>query len=406
MIRYYTYYSCGGYKDLYIGSDTDQIDASYFIPLLNVWKKSDKPGMEGKVAKAESVQNVKLITSTDNAGFPSECNLMFSHGGYNAIYRTLKDGKTCLCIRDISNNSKDEEGRDIPFNFLFIADGYESIKKLDAFALLFLTKGHHIKSQIAYAISYDPVINGVKFDLSKLNELLVSDSDISLDQLNHKQESIDFIVIDSRKQISTALSEQGIKGNMVNAMFDSDGLFDGALAYYNVIPYNKDPQTAANSQIYEEENIITAEVLVENSLNQHIQTDIDKSSIAKEESKQETLEVKLSQRTSDEDSQNINCSDLKQAIESSAFILQEALSSLVSKVDIESLHDTLNKLSRENQENIKNILDTIRERNESQNNLPVTVQNENPLAQLRRINNLLFALLILIVGIALGALIF
>lgn len=39
MIRYYTYYSCGGYKDLYIGADTDLVDARYFVPLLNVWKK-------------------------------------------------------------------------------------------------------------------------------------------------------------------------------------------------------------------------------------------------------------------------------------------------------------------------------------------------------------------------------
>ena len=53
MIRYYTYYSCGGYKDLFIGSDVDQADASYFIPLLNVWKKSDKPGMAEKIKRAE-----------------------------------------------------------------------------------------------------------------------------------------------------------------------------------------------------------------------------------------------------------------------------------------------------------------------------------------------------------------
>ena len=39
MIRYFTYYSCGGYKDIYVGSDNDSSPASYFIPLLNDWKK-------------------------------------------------------------------------------------------------------------------------------------------------------------------------------------------------------------------------------------------------------------------------------------------------------------------------------------------------------------------------------
>ena len=74
MIRYYTYYSCGGYKDLFVGSDLDQADASYFIPLINVWKKSNKPEMAEKIARAEGVQHVKLITNTDSFGFPTECD--------------------------------------------------------------------------------------------------------------------------------------------------------------------------------------------------------------------------------------------------------------------------------------------------------------------------------------------
>ena len=303
MIRYYTYYSCGGYKDLYIGSDADQVDASYFIPLLNVWKKSDKPGMEEKVAKAESVQNVKIITSTDNAGFPSECNLMFSHGGYNAIYRTLKDGRTCLCIRDISNNSKDEEGRDTPFNFLFIADSDESIKRLDAVALHLLADEN--------TISYDSVINGLKFDLSKLNQLLIPNSDFYSDHLNHEHESIDFIVIGSRKQFSTALSEQRIKENMVKAMYDSGGLFYGTLAYHKDTSFDIGTQTIANNQIYEDENAGSNEGLVEDDIISPIETGIDKSSFAKEESEQETSEGEQDQSTSDDDSQYVNCSDLK-----------------------------------------------------------------------------------------------
>lgn len=254
MIRYYTYYSCGGYKDLYIGDDTDQVDARYFVPLLNVWKKSEKPEMTEKVARAGNVQHVKLITNTDNVGFPSECSLMFSHGGYNAIYRTLKDGRTCLCIRDISNNSKDEEGRDIPFNFLFLADGDDSIKKLDTLALHYLTNESQIKSMIADAISYEPFINGVKFDLYKLTKLFIPDSDSTLCNLNHKDESIDFIIIGSRKQYLTALSEQGIEEYMVNAMIDSAGIFYGAIAYHSK-PFIKIEEQAENeSKINDVEN--------------------------------------------------------------------------------------------------------------------------------------------------------
>ena len=34
MLRYYSYYSVGGYKDFYLGSNADQFDASYYLSLL------------------------------------------------------------------------------------------------------------------------------------------------------------------------------------------------------------------------------------------------------------------------------------------------------------------------------------------------------------------------------------
>lgn len=406
MIRYYTYYSYGGYKDLYIGSDTDYVDASYFIPLINVWKKSDKSGVTEKIARAERVQHVKIISKTDNAGFPSECNLMFSHGGYNAIYRTLKDGRTCLCIRDISNNLKDEEGRDIPFNFLFLADGDESINKLDAFALHYLSDEIKIKCMIADAISYDPIINGLKFDLSKLNETLIPEHDVPLKKLAHKDNSIDFLIIGSRKQYSSTLSEQGIKESMVNAMFDSDGLFYGALAYHKVIPLDQEAQTVVNNQINKIGIINTDDALIEENTIISMSADKKKSTITKDESEQVDAEVEHEHTTSDKDLENTNLSDLKQIVELSTLIIQKEISLLASKEDIENLHDVLNKLSSANQERAKNILDIIKKKMTDQSTLPVIVPVENPFTQLCKKNNLIYALLILIAGFVLGALVF
>ena len=57
-----------------------------------------------------------------------------------------------------------------------------------------------IKNAIADAISYDPVINGMKFDLTKLNLLFMPDSHTPLNNLDHKNDSIDFIIIGSRMQ--------------------------------------------------------------------------------------------------------------------------------------------------------------------------------------------------------------
>lgn len=413
MIRYYTYYSCGGYKDLFIGSDVDQTDASYFIPLLNVWKKSDKPRMAEKIARAERVQHVKLITKTDNIGLPSECNLMFSHGGYNAIYRTLRDGRTCFCIRDISNNARDEEGRDIPFNFLFLADSEDSINKLDALALHYLSEENKIKSVIADAISYDPVINGVKFDLAKLNLLFMPDPHTPINNLEHKNESIDFIIIGSRKQYATALSEQGIKGGMVNAMIDSSGIFHGAIAYHKDISVHEKDHPLISNQITNDENSSSDVNFTEdkeNDITSPAVTDIDKSSVGTKEDTQANpeanSEVEHEQKTFDEDLGNEKFSDLRQTIESSFLDLRNEIASLATKMDIDNLYEVLNKLACQNQENVKSVLNTIKEKESVQSALPVIVQNENPFTQLLNKKNLIISAIILIVGFILGALIF
>lgn len=245
MIKYYTYYSCGGYKDLYIGSDQDSSDASYFLPLLNIWKKnSDKPGNAEKIARAEAVQQVELITQSHSAGFPAECNRMFTHGGYSAIYRTLSDGRTCLCIRDIQDEAKDEEGRDIPFNFMFLADGEQSIEKLDGLALEYLSNAPEINASIADAISYDPILNGIKFDLSKLDALYHSENRGDV-KLLHQADIVDYLKIGSRPEIDIALKEQGLDRRRVASAWDADGQpIAGNIRYLTV----KDEQATEEEQ--------------------------------------------------------------------------------------------------------------------------------------------------------------
>lgn len=406
MIRYYTYYSCGGYKDLYIGADTDLVDARYFVPLLNVWKKSEKPEMAEKVARAGNVQHVKLITNTDNVGFPSECNLMFSHGGYNAIYRTLKDGRTCLCIRDITNNSKDEEGRDIPFNFLFLADGDDSINKLDTLALHYLTKEGQIKSMIADAISYNPFINGVKFDLSKITALFIHDSDDTLYKLDHRDESIDFMIIGSRHQYSTALSEQGIEKYMVNAMIDSAGIFDGAIAYHNK-PINKAKEQEANdNKINDVENSCNDVIPIADKVNQSIMTEKDEASFVNEETTQSSPEMEVGISACEGYLKTEEISDLKHAIDSSTRIICDALSSLATKKEVGNMQNILDNLSSTEQKNTNMILSTIKESSIPKNALLVIVPNEKSCSQLWNKNNIIISVIILIVGFILGALIF
>lgn len=228
MIRFYTYYSCGGYKDMYLGTDDNSSGYTYYLPLLPIWIKNNKPSDADKIAKVENLKKIGIITNDHSFDFPSECEIMFSHGGYKAIYKTLSNGQTCFCIHDILNGSKDEENRDIPFNFLVIAEGLESIKLLDNFANRFLLDSKLIELAIGSSIKYDYEVNGIRFDIGRLTELIHETVNDPVEFL-HKKGNVVYILIDSRKYANIALKEQNINDNQLCAAYDQQGLFYGAL---------------------------------------------------------------------------------------------------------------------------------------------------------------------------------
>ena len=236
------------------------------------------------------------------------------------------------------------------------------------------------------------------------------DSHTPLNNLDHKNDSIDFIIIGSRKQYAMALSEQGIKGNMVNAMIDPSGIFHGAIAYHKDIPVHKKEQPSISKQITADKNSCSDVNLVEDNLTLPAITDENKSSVVQKEDTQAAPETnsttKQEQKTCDEDLMIKKLSDLKQTIESRTIDIRNAIAPLATKTDIDNLHEVLNKLVSQNQEEVKKILNTINEREYVQSTLPVIAPNENPFTQVVNKNNLIISVLILIVGFILGALIF
>lgn len=406
MIKYFTYYSFGGYKDIYAGSDSDSADASYFIPLLNVWKKSDKPENVEKLAKAESVKQVELITKSNSAGFPTECNLMFSHGGYCAIYRTLSDGRTCLCIRDIPNGTKDEEGRDIPFNFMFLADSEESIDKLDFLALQYLATIKETNSLIASAITYDHIINGYKFDLAKLDSLFSSDFE-SQSNLKHRAFYVDYLLVGSRNQISLALKEQELDAKKVNAVFDSERLIYGGLEMVTEqsnLADNSDDLATVNSKgnrKFQKETRI-----VESGETEKLESNQD----VEHEKSVSVKHSELTNKSEDISTERSVVEEIKEEtvahnMELKCQEIEQRLSCLASKDDIESLKSLINKLLREsnyNHDKIQSTLETLQRSTE----LPSIVSAQNDIPNLFKNRTYLIAIGCLIVGVVLGALIF
>ena len=395
MIRYYTYYSCGGYKDIYIGSDQDSSEVSYFIPLLNVWKKNNKPENADKIARAESVQHVELISKSNSAGFPSECTLMFSHGGYKAILRTLRDGRQCLSIRDIANGAKDEEGRDIPFNFLFLADGLDSIDQLDALAISYLTKSNEIDGLISSAISYDPVINGVRFDLEKLNQLLIKQQGLS-NKLSHKAGVVDYLKIGSRNQYKLSFTEQALEADNVNSLWDDNGLFYGNIAYAAESPELVDEEDSTH-----ERNQVKTESL-------HI-TDVPPEAESKD-LESNNIDVQISDNPMEKEDnfpdnfqkdEPLSKSDMGSLIHQ----LEKRISSLATSESIDNLQALLKRISNESNSILSKIQEQLNESAESPVTHPITlIDRPNEHALLNK--PIIIAVGCLIVGFILGALIF
>lgn len=223
MIRYYTYYNCGGYKDIYIGADTDSEDAHYFIPLLPVWLKNNKPGDKVKIERAQSVAHVGLISQTDRYGFPKECIRFFSHGGYKALFRMLSTGEMCLGIREIVAKNTSLGDQSYPFNMLLIADTPESIQKLGAFAYQYLKDANNIEDSFCKVISYDPVVNGIKFDTHSLNEIVNNSSPLDF-ECSPEPLDVTYLKLASRKDFKLSLQEQNIKAENIKEIYDSTGL--------------------------------------------------------------------------------------------------------------------------------------------------------------------------------------
>lgn len=223
MIRVYGFYSCGGYKDMYLGSNECCDRPTYYLPLLPVMKERRKNEDLPKIEQQEKLEQIRLVTCGDNMGFPEECDAMFSHGGYVAMYRMLSDGSTCLAMRDIPSQEVDEVGRNIPFNLLLIATDEEGIAQLDQMAVFVKDCYLEWRDFATSLFSYDPIVNGVKFDLPALFGRLAGLSDVSEVQIGHARNVLVFLMLDGIKNVSIALREQNLQPSTVRCIVDVQG---------------------------------------------------------------------------------------------------------------------------------------------------------------------------------------
>lgn len=181
MIRYYAYYSVGGYKDFCLGDDLSKHKYTYYLPLLPAYRKraEQNPEYLGKVAQLEKLPPFGLLSNDDPKGFPKQGEAMIAHSGYELIYRHIEDDTVAICCRNIASLDKDDVGRPIPFVFCLVCDSREEWPRMDSFALYCAEHLVEAKKRFADMLHLDSETSGLRFSIADFNDWILKMPSVS-----------------------------------------------------------------------------------------------------------------------------------------------------------------------------------------------------------------------------------
>lgn len=234
MLKFYSYYNVGGYKDMYLGDSSMKATEIHYLPLLSIWKKKAAAGdseADAKIKLTENLSKIQILSNKDSFGLPEEATLMFSHGGYKVINKQTSNGESIFAIRDIESSSKDESGRDISFLMVIVGtteDDAITLEKVTAYA------SSHLETfckELAGLFYYDAEKNGVVFKLSSMNAIIkriaseANNTLLTIDGVKNvkaKRGTVSLLVLPEGLTKDFALAEQGIKGVPVQSVSISE----------------------------------------------------------------------------------------------------------------------------------------------------------------------------------------
>ncbi len=228
MIRYFTNYSFGGYEELYLGSNADQEEYRFHLPLLENKKArlADDPSNKRLADEVERLSQYVLIQKngkTPEGTLPEEALTIISNGGYDVICRRV--GRLfVVAVSDVASEDHDEMGggmRENPFTMLFVFD-LEDANVMDALLDQLLKKEKQWRDLISSLFTYDPIANGLRFSLGELNSAIKALESTTVTGFNH-QADVPLIVLEKNFKLDYALEVQKLEGKKVGAAYDDEG---------------------------------------------------------------------------------------------------------------------------------------------------------------------------------------
>ena len=169
MIHFFTYYSVGGYKDMYLGNNTQTTIRRYYLPLLQSEEieaaESNDVAFKQKVERQLSLHRIELLTDSNRYGLPEiVTSKITAHGGYNIIYTHIQGEKHIIAVRGIKGKDKDDSGRPIPFLMLFMCDEANDLTQMNRLAGYISQNLATSKTEMAKFLFYDAAENGLCFE--------------------------------------------------------------------------------------------------------------------------------------------------------------------------------------------------------------------------------------------------
>lgn len=226
MIKYFAYYSVGGYKDMYLGNSDMKEECTYYSPFYSQWKNNTLPEnfvnrMREQFEYLDEQTHIKILTAMDE-DLPKDASRFVTHSGFKLACCTLNNGATTITIKDLNGNAKDENERSIPFMLQFISDDTNTqIALADYIRTHLETEEDFFASLFEYNANY----NCLQFNLAKLNAWIKDVIENKLNEVNSNKTArrLHILVLSNGVSKDYALSELGIVLRDANKIYNMAG---------------------------------------------------------------------------------------------------------------------------------------------------------------------------------------
>lgn len=231
MIRIYSYYNHGGFKDMYLGTFDEDVEVKYFIPLYKVYEKrlaenpNDKKSAD-KITLWSSLAQIKELNENSSDAYPQDASIVISHSGYKVMLKQLQNGTTLLAVRDIPGHA-DEFNRPSPFAIMLIGDSEQEYKHLCILADYLKNKENLslFEALCSEVFEHDIMVNALQFHfhkfVSKLKTIISEHKIEEIHFINNRK--VKLIVVPSTLKAIDAIRDQGLTLYDIELLYDTSG---------------------------------------------------------------------------------------------------------------------------------------------------------------------------------------